>query len=714
MSVGRSESGVDRSAPRGAVFISYAREDAVAADRIAEALRSHGLEVWFDQNELRGGDTWDQKIRGQIKTCALFVPIVSGRTQERTEGYFRREWKLAVERTADMADGMAFLIPVAIDDTREDDALVPEAFMRYQWTRLANGVPTPQFVEQVKHLLDGSKKAAPKVEPGRPRLERGGSEFATASPDREGAASPAKSAEVGRARRARPLVFAIAAALVVAAIGGWIFLRPDPSAAEAVARRSAPPTAGKSAAAGKSIAVLPFADMSQAKDQEYFSDGLSEELLNLLAKVPGLQVTSRSSAFSFKGKDTKLSQIARELNVAHILEGSVRRAGNRLRITAQLIDAGTDKHLWSETYDRPLDDIFAVQDDIARAVVAQLKVTLLGAVPQTKAADPKAYALFLHARQLQRQGSVAGYEQALALYQQALEADRTLAVAWVGMAETYQIIAGLGARDIDGTYQLGREAVNKALAIDPGLASGHAALGALARTQDGDLAAAARHLEHALALEPANSDILSTAMLVLRSLDRLEQAVAIGEYLVAHDPVDALAHLRLGAACMRVGRYDDGAVALRAALRLAPNRTQTHFNLGGGLLLKGDARNALAEMRQEPAEMWRLGGLAMAHHALGEKAESDAALADMIAKYEKSAAWNIAYVRAFRGEIDGAFEWLEKALVYGDPGVGDTPSMPYFGKAIAKDPRWLQFLRKIKRAPEQLAPIKFNVKLPGR
>jgi adenylate cyclase len=180
----------------------------------------------------------------------------------------------------------------------------------------------------------------------------------------------------------------------------------------------------------KSIAVLPFIDMSAKKDQEYFSDGISEELLNLLAKIPELRVISRSSAFSYKGKDVKLAQVAQELNVAHILEGSVRKAGNKVRITAQLIDARSDTHLWSETYDRPLDDIFAVQDEIAAMVVAQLKVKLLGGTPKAKSTDPAAYALYLQGRQSNRQNTAEGYRRSIQLYKQALAIDPAYDAAW--------------------------------------------------------------------------------------------------------------------------------------------------------------------------------------------------------------------------------------------------------------------------------------------
>ena len=235
----------------------------------------------------------------------------------------------------------------------------------------------------------------------------------------------------------------------------------------------------------KSIAVLPFVNMSSDKDQEYFSDGISEELLNLLAKIPKLRVISRSSAFSYKGKDVKLAQVAKELNVAHILEGSVRKAGNKVRITAQLIEARSDTHLWSNTWDRELDDIFAVQDEIAAAVVEQLKITLLGEAPKAKEVNPEAYALFLQGRQLRRQSTREGFEQAITLFQQALAIDPNYAAAWEQLAAVYVNQAAQGLRPLAEGLRLAREAATKALAIDPDFAPAHGRLGWIAMTFDG-------------------------------------------------------------------------------------------------------------------------------------------------------------------------------------------------------------------------------------
>src|SRR5438552_14215297 len=275
------------------------------------------------------------------------------------------------------------------------------------------------------------------------------------------------------------------------------------------------PTTSLTAIPENSIAVLPFVDLSAGKDQEYFSDGISEELLNLLAKIPQLQVTARTSSFSFKGKEVAVPEIARTLHVAHVLEGSVRKAGNSVRITAQLIKAGTDTHLWSQTYDRKLDDIFAIQDEIAADVVKQLKVTLLGVVPKARTTDPEAYALYLQAVQLGRQNTAEAFQQSDALYRKALAIDPRYAPAWAELARNFGNETNQGLLPGKEGFAQAREAAVKALAIDPDYAPAHANLGWIAMNGDNDLAAAAKHYERALALDPADLNILGNGARLL-------------------------------------------------------------------------------------------------------------------------------------------------------------------------------------------------------
>jgi TolB-like protein len=458
----------------------------------------------------------------------------------------------------------------------------------------------------------------------------------------------------------------------------------------------------------ESIAVLPFVNMSEDKTNESFSDGISEELLNLLAKIPQLKVAARTSSFSFKGKGVEIPEIARQLHVANVLEGSVRRSGDQLRITAQLIRAAEGYHLWSETYDRKMDDIFKIQDEIAGEVVKELKVKLLGAAPKVRTTDPKAYALYLQARELARQQTPDAFTKSDALYRQVLEIDPRYAPAWSELARNFNSKAGTGLMPNQEGYARGREAAEKALAIDPDYAPAHARLGWIAMYGDNDLVGAARHYQQALALDPTDLAVLADAAPFLGNLGRRDEALALDEAIVRRDPVNLTALFNLGYDQRYNARYDAAIASFRTVLSLSPNRGSTHAALGNALLLKGDATAALAEIEQEKNEVWRMIGLPMAYCALGRKADADAALNALIARYEKESPYNIAYVYAFCGDADKAFEWLDKAVVYQDPALSDIVAENLFDK-IHSDPRWLPFLRKIGRAPEQLAKIEFKV-----
>jgi serine/threonine protein kinase/lipoprotein NlpI len=463
----------------------------------------------------------------------------------------------------------------------------------------------------------------------------------------------------------------------------------------------------------KSIAVLPFLNMSDASN-EYFSDGISEELLGLLAKIPELRVISRTSAFSYKGKELKAAQIAEELNVANILEGSVRMSGNQVRITAQLIDARSDTNLWSDSYDRTLDDVFAVQDEIAAAVVEQMKVKLLGEPPRVEATDPEAYSLYLQARHLGRQREAESLEQSNALYKQVIQIDPNYAGAWLGLAANYstQSVYGMMHPASEG-YRLCREAAERGLAIDPSNPEAHARLGRIALSFDHDLAAAARHFSKALELDPGNIDTLSSAAILVRALGRADEAVSIMEYVVARDPVNARSHQRLAAAYYYAGRFDDAIASQRTTLKLSPGSAAAHSGMSLDLMLNGEPQAALEEIQQEPIDEYRLVDLAMIYHTLGRVADSEAMLQQVLTLDERDWSYNIAYVEAYLGNNDEAFEWLHRAVRYNDPGLSDLPVEVHLFHSLRDDPRWPPFLESIGKSPKQLAAIKFEVTLPG-
>ncbi|MCP4995797.1 MAG: hypothetical protein GY934_18765, partial [Gammaproteobacteria bacterium] len=397
-----------------------------------------------------------------------------------------------------------------------------------------------------------------------------------------------------------------------------------------------------------------------------FADGISEELLNLLTKISELKVTSRTSAFSLKGKDLTVTDIGRELNVAHILEGSVRKAGNRVRITAQLIDARSDVHLWSETFDRTLDDIFAIQDEIASSVVDALKITLLIDTPKARTVDPEAYALFLQAKYLNAQGTSESFEQSISLYEQTLAIAPDYARAWRGMAVNYVNQGNKGLLPKGESFILARDAVNRALTLDPTYARAHALLGVFSMTVDRDLAAAAPHFQRAMSLGSNDLVLLSYASSFLLRLGRLDEVIKFREYDVAHDPLDPIGYNNLAWVYVMAHRPDEAIATIGTLLMLAPKYNGVHTTWGKALLLKGEFESALKVIQKERAEVWRLIGLSLAYHAMGQQGESDKALSRLIKEYYQDWAYYIALVLADRGEFDPACDWLSKAVENSD------------------------------------------------
>jgi TolB-like protein len=460
-----------------------------------------------------------------------------------------------------------------------------------------------------------------------------------------------------------------------------------------------------------SIAVLPFADMSPNKDQDYFSDGLSEELLNLLAKIPELQVAARTSSFSFKDQTLEIKEIAERLQVGHVLEGSVRTAGDQIRITAQLIHAEDGYHMWSETYDRKLENVFAIQDEIAAEVVKQLKVTLLGEVPTVKKTDPKAYALFLRGRQLSRQFTAENIARANELYKQAIAIDPDYALAWVELGRNYTNQGTNNLIPLEQSRRLSMEAGNKALSIDPNLAPGFALKGWQAMTIDSDLATAARHFERAFEFDPSDSDIMRNVSHVSARIGRLNEAILLGEYLIGRDPLNTAAHYSLSYLYLLAGRLDDAQNSIDLVLSLSPERIGGQHLAGAILLLKGRAAEALTAFTSEVDEQYRIKGRAMALYSLGRQAEYEAARDELITDWGERWPDEVAQVYAWVGDSDSAFTWIDKALeVHGNI---DTVRVDPFIMNLHDDPRWQPLLEKAGVSPEQLAAIEFNITLPG-
>ncbi|MGH8326194.1 MAG: TIR domain-containing protein [Steroidobacteraceae bacterium] len=418
--------------PSHAVFLSYASEDAAAAQRICEALRAAGIEVWFDQSELRGGDAWDAAIRKQIKSCGLFIPVISRNTHARGEGYFRLEWKLAADRSDLMATDLPFLVPVAIDDTPNMDPRVPERFRAIQWTRLPGGETSLAFVEHIQRLL--SREIAPALSPV---PGSAGRRITSGAP----ALSPPSLPPGPARRRTATAGWVIAAAVLVAVALGYFVAqrlsRSAPTAAATTAVRVA-----RDAPTEASIAVLPLANESGDASQQYFSDGISEDLINALGQFPGLKVIGRISSFEFRNSTEDAHSIGAKLGVAHLLEGSVQRSGDMVRVSAELVDTADGTMLWSQHYDRPYKDLFALQDQITQAVVGALRAKLLPGEHAAAQSDRppsgslEAYNAFLQGQFYSARDTDADLRKAIGFYTQATQLDPTYALAWSVLSMT--------------------------------------------------------------------------------------------------------------------------------------------------------------------------------------------------------------------------------------------------------------------------------------
>lgn len=464
--------------------------------------------------------------------------------------------------------------------------------------------------------------------------------------------------------------------------------------------------------AHNTIAVLPFMDLSPRGDHAYFSDGIAEELLDVLTSIPELRVASRTSSFSFKGKDASVTEIAQALNVAHVLEGSVRKSGDRLRITAQLISARDGFHLWSRTYDRPLGDIFEIQQEISTSIVDALKLVMLDGAPRIEKTSPEAFALYLQGRYLDQQGSPESMTRAVEHFRQALELDPAYASAWVAMATTMTNQTSQGLRPWDEGYAEARKAILTALKIDPDHAGAYSQLSWIANVYDADLSAAAAHAQRALALQPTDPTLIGNAAVLMQSLGRLGEAIALHEYSLARTPVDPRAHYNLGLAYYFDDRLEDAERSLRKVLSLSAGYGSARYRLGTILLLGGDIDGASRVFAQEEDEAYRVKGRALIHHARGEQVEADATLAEFTRRWGRQWPSEVAQIHAYRNERDAAFGWLEKSYeIEGPAGWGEWRLMRLYDNLRA-DPRWQRYLRKVGVSDQQLAAIRFDVRAP--
>jgi TolB-like protein/Tfp pilus assembly protein PilF len=523
-----------------AVFISYAREDTAEAQRIGNALRSSGVAVWFDQDELRGGDAWDQKIRRQIKACAVFMPIVSERTQARGEGYFRLEWKLAVERSYQMAQGVPFLAPVVIDGTREADALVPAEFLRVQWSRLPGALPTAPFIELVKRMLEPRRTSV--------------------------SASPLPPSQPVRPSRTGRMVAAGAAVLFGAvAVAVLVLRRPA---------ESAPTAAPAPAVDSKSIAVLPFANLSEEKDNAYFTDGVHEDILTDLSFIKDLHLTSRTSVMQYRGTTKSIKRIGRELGVAYVLEGSVERQGKKVRVTGQLSDARNDELVWAKAYDRDLTDLFAIQGELAEAIADALKSVLspetkvlLGRRPTENAA---AYDAYLKARQIINSADFGSTDKATPFLERAVALDPNFALAW-SLLGSRRALAHFKFEDEAQDLGPAKQAIDRAVRLapdDPGVIEN---LGDFYYYAYRDYARATEQYLRLAQLRPNDPAMFYSLGLIQRREGRMADALPNLRLGFKLDPKNAQYALELADTLQEVRHYDEAKAVVRRVLDDTPH-----------------------------------------------------------------------------------------------------------------------------------------------
>ena len=652
------------SARTASVFISYASQDASVAAALVEALEGHGITCWIAPRDVKAGALYADAIVRAISGAKAFVLVLS--VNSIASSHVSKEIERASSKKCP-------IIALRIDAAPLTPAL--EYFLsESQWIESQGRNINAAYVKLVEAIREPAQAGQNTLVPAPP-------------------AASASTVSAARRKLGRNWIL-LAAGLAAGLIALAALLAPKFwPAKHSVA--ATPTTGTTNVVSDKSIAVLPFLDLSEKHDQEYFSDGLSEELIDLLAKVPDLRVPARTSSFFFKGKPEDIEGIAQKLRVAHVLEGSIRKAANRIRVTAQLIRADNGYHLWSETYDRELKDVFEVQDDIAGAVVSALKVKLDAArrVPKShRTANPEAHDQFLLSRQFFERGNLDNFRRAAAACRKAIELDPDYAAAYAELSVAELYIAE------DKADAAGREqalaAAAKAVELAPEEADGYAARGNFRLHVNWDWIGAQADLEKALAFDTGNRTVQVSYSELLLALGRRPEAIAAAKKAADLDPLSNEAWSDLGLYLLEDGQLPAAHEALRRALEIQPESSYPLSWLGELQLLEGKASEALPTFRRVDYDGFRLWGIAMTEHTLGHARESEKALDELIAKYAKGWAFEVADVYAWRGEKDKAFEWLERSYQQHESDFVYLKDDVILA-SLHSDPRYRAFLHKM-------------------
>jgi TolB-like protein/Flp pilus assembly protein TadD len=659
-------------------FLSYASRDAELAAHLCGLLERSAITVWMAPRDVPAGANYADAIVRAINACRTLLVILSAHSVG--SAHVGKE----IERASSKGRP---IVAVRLDDIALTPAL--EYFLsESQWidARLGLEAALPKLIDGIRRLSSAGGAAAGATVAERPA----GIAVSVAPP-----VSPVR-------RYTLPAAIAVAvvfAGVLLAERAGWLQRAPPPSAALPAA---APPLPEARPAAQKSIAVLPFEDLSEKKDQGYFSDGLSEELIDLLSKVQGLRVPARTSSFYFRGRQATLAEIGKALNVSHVLEGSVRKSGKALRISTELVSVSDDSRVWSETYDRQLDDVFKVQDDIAGSVVAALKVSMLGESQRAApTANSDAYLHFLRARELSTRGEPA-FEPARDELLKAVQLDPAFAQAWLELGSLYMDGFVGGSH---GPYELARrqavDALQRALTLDPGLVEAHVEVARLYYMLDWDIPAAQAELKHAAELAPGDRqpNLLWLTGYIANSEGRFDQAIASQLKARDLDPLDIDNYRQLGNAYYRAGRLDEAAAAFNDALQRNPSAYTVRYRLGLVRLAQHRPEEALIEFNLERNVEFSLIGPPLALDALGRRSESDKILGQALASktIPFSAAYQLALIYAARGQTDAAFQWLQRAFQQRDAGMHWMKFDPIL-KGLNSDPRFKALLAQMHQA----------------
>jgi TolB-like protein/Flp pilus assembly protein TadD len=655
------------------VFISYASPDKAVADAVCTALETAGVSCWIAPRDVTPGEFYAESIVHALDSSKVIALVLSQHAAD--SNHVLRE----VERASSKRHPVvAFRIDVAPLPAGLEYFLNTSQWLDASATGVNRALP--RFVDAVRSALTLPPTAA--------RV-------------------PSSALTAPSANRRPTRMWATVAAFGMAALGYavvdrlWLAKHNDQrkSLETATAASAASPDAAPEVS-DKSVAVLPFTDMSEKHDQEYFGDGMAEEILDLLAKSPGLRVPARTSSFYFKGKSEDIPTIARRLSVANVLEGSVRKSGSHVRVTVQLVRADNGYHLWSETYDRTLDDLFKVQDEIAGEVVKALKISLdptatPRAVPTNSA---EAHRLFLQAQFLLYHGSRDSPKRAARYYQQAIDLDPHFAEAWAGLSRALNAGGQGTGQGTDQVRELASHAADRAVALDPKLAAAHVALGDIRYELDWDWAAANSEYEIARSLDPDDPHALNGAGLIAAVHGHLADALSLFERAAARDPLNPWTYYSIGGIYYAMGRFPESLAATRKAAELDSTSEGVHATFAWVLLAAGRKNDALTEIEKETDAAFRAIALARTYIKLGRRSDADAALAEVEQKFAADQPYSIAELHALRGESDQAFSWLNRAYQQRDSSMISVPQITVDPdmRNLHGDPRWEAFLRKMK------------------